>query len=332
MKSLLIAWVCLMTPIAGFAQDRLTYASAMELGRKYTTALYANDTATLWPNLTTRMQQELKDEASLAAFNDKARRQLGKEAKMIKEVVLPNQDYLIYTRLTEFDKVQSRIVVQFTFDQQGEIAGFFVTAEQNAAETKFRDYKDKTVFALPVTGAWTVYQGGRTVFDNYHAASIDQRFAYDLMVIRDQRQYANKGWELKDFFSYNLPILAPAAGKVVSAVDEYDDNPPLHPSPDNPPEGNNIVIDHGNSEFSVLAHLKHGSVKVKAGDTVTAGQLIGFCGNSGNSPIPHLHYHLQNTPTIFKAEGLPIQFHDYLSNGKPVAVGEPSRGEVLEKK
>ncbi len=332
MRSLLIAGLCLGTSIAGFAQNTLSYAKAKELGRKYTSALYANDTAILWPNMTARMQESLKDQASLAAFDDKAKQQLGREIKLIKEVVLPNQDYIIYTRLTEFDKVQPRIVVQFTFDQNAKIAGFFVTAEQNAAESKFLDYKDKTAFTLPVTGAWTVYQGGRTVFDNYHAASIDQRFAYDLMVIRDQRQYSNKGWELSDFFSFNQPVLAPAAGKVASAVDEYDDNAPLHPSRENPPEGNNIVIDHGNGEFSMLAHLKRGSVKVKAGDKVTAGQLIAFCGNSGNSPIPHLHYHVQNSATWMKGEGLPIQVHEYLSNGKPVEVGEPSRGEVLEKK
>lgn len=332
MRSSFIAALCLITCVAVSAQDKLTYARAQELGRKYTAALYANNTAVLWPDMTSQMQAALKDQASLAAFNDKARQQLGKEVKLIEEVVLPNQDYLIYTRLTEFDKVQPRIVVQFTFDQQGKIAGFFVTAEQNAAASQFLDYKDKTVFSLPVTGPWTVYQGGRTVFDNYHAASIDQRFAYDLMVIRDQRQYSNKGWQLTDFYSYNQPILAPAAGKVVSVIDAYDDNPPYHPTPDNPAEGNNIVIDHGNGEFSMLAHLKHGSIKVRAGDSVTAGQLIAFCGNSGNSPIPHLHYHVQNSATWMKGEGLPIQFHDYLSNGKPVAVGEPSRGEVLEKK
>src|SRR5207244_11943051 len=171
-----------------------------------------------------------------------------------------------------------------------------------------------------------------TVFDNYHAQSIDQRFAYDLMVIKNAHQYANKGEDLSDYYSFGLPVLAPGAGKIVAAVDQYDDNLPLKPSKDAPAHGNTIVIDHGNGEFSLLAHLKRGSIKVKPGDKVTHGQQIAQCGNSGNSPIPHLHYHLQTTPVWFKGEGLPIQFHDYISNGKPVTVGEPSRGEVLQRK
>ena len=304
----------------------------MDLGRKYTAALYANDTASLWPVMTDRMKDSLKDEASLKEFNERARNQLGKEVRMIKEVALPSGEYLIYTRLAEFDKVLPHIVVQFTFDAKSQIAGFFVTAEQNAAATQYLNYKDKTSLTLPVSGAWTVYQGGRTVFDNYHAQSIDQRFAYDLLVIKNDRQYDNKGWELKDYYSYGLPVLAPAAGKVIVAIDEYEDNAPLKPNKDAPAHGNAIVIDHGNNEFSMLAHLQHGSVKVKTGDKVTAGQQLALCGNSGNSPIPHLHYHLQNSSVWFKGEGLPIQFHDYVSNGKPVTVGEPARGEVLQKK
>jgi murein DD-endopeptidase MepM/ murein hydrolase activator NlpD len=332
MRRLLLAGACVVAAVSASAQS-LTPAKALELGRKYTAALYANDAAALWAPMTDRMKESMKDQATLAEFNDRARQQLGKEVKVIKEVVLPNQEYLIYTRLTEFDKVQPRIVVQFTFDPAGKIAGFFVSPEQNPAESKYLDYADKTVLKLPVTGEWTVYQGGRTVFDNYHAASPDQRFAYDLMVIKDGvHQYANKGWELTDFYSFGLPVLTPAAGKIVLAVDEFEDNTPMKPSLENPREGNTVVIDHGNGEFSMLAHLKRGSVKVKVGDKVTAGQQIGQCGNSGNSPIPHLHYHLQTTGVWFKGEGLPIQFHDYVSNGKPVAIGEPSRGEVLQPK
>jgi hypothetical protein len=239
---------------------------------------------------------------------------------------------LIYTRLSKFDQVPFNIIVQFTFDSTGKVAGFFVTRDASPAGSQFLEYKDKTVFTLPVTGKWTVYQGGRTVFDNYHAATKDQRFAYDLLVIKDESMFAGKGEDLSDYYSFGLPVLSPANGKVTAAIDEYDDNQPLSPSKDAPAYGNAIVIDHGKGEFSMLAHLKRGSIKVKVGDTVTAGQRIAECGNSGNSPLPHLHYHLQTTGEWFKGEGLPIQFHDYSSNGKPVAVGEPLRGEVLQRK
>jgi murein DD-endopeptidase MepM/ murein hydrolase activator NlpD len=93
-----------------------------------------------------------------------------------------------------------------------------------------------------------------------------------------------------------------------------------------------VIIDHGNSEYSVLAHLKLGSVRVKVGQKVMPGTMIGRCGNSGNSPVPHLHIHLQNTPVIFGGEGLPMQFQDYVADKKPVSTGEPERGQIIRNK
>jgi len=84
-----------------------------------------------------------------------------------------------------------------------------------------------------------------------------------------------------------------------------------------------IVIDHGNGEFSILAHLKRGSIAVKAGDTVEIGQFLGLCGNSGHAAQAHLHYHLQNSPVIFAGEGLPIQFQSYVADGREIEKGAP---------
>jgi hypothetical protein len=328
----LVLLTCILLPMTTFATEKsaLTTAEAMDLGRKYTAALDANDIALLWSAMSTQMKASMGSEAKLSEFNLRARAQLGKETRVFNERVMPNLQYLMYTRLAAYDAVPVKIVVTFTFTANHEIAGFFVTPEKDPAKSKYLDYKDKTAFALPFSGEWTVYQGGRSVYDNYHAASPDQRFAYDLMIIRDGHQYSGEGSKLEDFYSFALPILAPGAGTVVAAVDKYDDNPVSKSNKDAAPQGNTIVIDHGNGEFSMLAHLKHGSLKVKVGDKVKAGQEIALCGNSGNSPIPHLHYHLQTTAEWFKGNGLPIQFKNYVSDGKPVASGEPVRGEVVK--
>jgi len=89
------------------------------------------------------------------------------------------------------------------------------------------------------------------------------------------------------------------------------------------------VIDHGNGEYSLLAHFRNGTVVPKVGDKVKRGMIVGRCGNSGNSSEPHLHYHLQNGPHFGAAEGLPAQFSDYVADGKKTARGEPTRGQKI---
>jgi murein DD-endopeptidase MepM/ murein hydrolase activator NlpD len=69
---------------------------------------------------------------------------------------------------------------------------------------------------------------------------------------------------------------------------------------------------------------------VKEGQSVTSGQVVGRCGNSGNSSEPHLHYQLQNGPKFGDADGVPAQLHDYVADGKPVTSGEPVRGQTIE--
>jgi murein DD-endopeptidase MepM/ murein hydrolase activator NlpD len=122
----------------------------------------------------------------------------------------------------------------------------------------------------------------------------------------------------EDFYTFGIEVIAPADGKITFARNDVPDNKkpgeidsnvfmkmsdPIRAFP-----GNNVIIDHGNGEFSFLAHLKMGSVRIKTGDTVKAGQVIGLLGNSGNSDGPHLHYHLMAGPTVFKNDGLPSKF------------------------
>jgi murein DD-endopeptidase MepM/ murein hydrolase activator NlpD len=74
--------------------------------------------------------------------------------------------------------------------------------------------------------------------------------------------------------------------------------------------GNCVIIDHGNSEYSVLMHLQSGSVTVKPGDDVVTGRVIGRLGNSGDAFGPHLHYQLQSGPRLFQDQSLPFRFQN----------------------
>ena len=168
-----------------------------------------------------------------------------------------------------------------TVDADGRVIGFLVRPDPSTeAPSTFLDYQTKAAARLPFDGTWTVAWGGRTVRQNYHAAYPDQRFAYDILIERDGRTHTGDGSRLADFYCYGQPILAPAAGKVVEAVNDLPDNVPGHMDPAHA-AGNHVVLDLGGGEYAFLCHLKPGSLKVRAGDAVVAGQLIGMCGNSG---------------------------------------------------
>ena len=71
--------------------------------------------------------------------------------------------------------------------------------------------------------------------------------------------------------------------------------------------GNFVVLQHRANEYSAYFHLKPG-LAVRQGMSVRAGQPIGYCGNSGNSREPHLHWQLQDGPDPLRANGLPARF------------------------
>ncbi len=53
----------------------------------------------------------------------------------------------------------------------------------------------------------------------------------------------------------------------------------------------------------MYAHLQPGSLRVKFGDKVKAGQVLGLVGNTGNSSEPHLHFQLMNANSPLGSEG-----------------------------
>jgi Peptidase family M23 len=59
---------------------------------------------------------------------------------------------------------------------------------------------------------------------------------------------------------------------------------------DTRPNDNHVVIAHANRQETVYGHLKRGSISVRVGERVLAGQQIGLTGSSGNSSGPHLHF------------------------------------------
>jgi hypothetical protein len=224
------------------------------------------------------------------------------------------------------------VQITWAFDQAGAIAGFSVRPQAgdrpSEHPSRYTDYQTKTRLRLPFDGEWTVINGGRTLATNPHARLRSQRFALDLVELRDGTSSNGAGQGLADYYIWGAAVLAPAGGEVVSALDQLPDNPIGTTDAQNP-AGNHVVIDHGSGEYSFLAHLQQGSLAVKKGDRVVAGQKLGLVGNSGNTSEPHLHYHLQDGPAFPEAESMPASFDSYLANGVAVEHGEPQKGERI---
>lgn len=79
---------------------------------------------------------------------------------------------------------------------------------------------------------------------------------------------------------------------------------------------------------AVLAHLRRGSPVVQAGERVRAGQVLGQCGNSGNSSDPHVHFQLMDGPDITTAKGVPFTWR-YLDEEGAVRTGVPANEELF---
>jgi hypothetical protein len=57
--------------------------------------------------------------------------------------------------------------------------------------------------------------------------------------------------------------------------------------------GNGVALDHGGGWTTQYCHLRQGSVRVRKGEHVAAGQPFGLVGMSGLSEYPHLHFALR---------------------------------------
>lgn len=149
-----------------------------------------------------------------------------------------------------------------------------------------------------------------------------QMFAYDLAVcapnangVWDRTKSGTPGNQNDDYRVWGKPIYAMAAGTVVQFLDTMQDNTtaPNFPVPTvDPVEGNHFYIQHGD-DLALYAHFQAGSMNADLltnGATVTEGQFLGLCGNTGNSSEPHLHLQITRGSVPWDDVGLPLTFRD----------------------
>jgi hypothetical protein len=144
-------------------------------------------------------------------------------------------------------------------------------------------------FPLPVKGVWSVLVD-RT---KHHRANAFTAFAMDLLIRKKGKHYSDDHKQNSDHYAWAQPVYAQADGVVQRANNQYDDMPAG--TRGSVRKANNVVIDYGAGILALYTHLQKGSVSVKAGDRVTAGQEIARIGNSGYSGHPHLHFAMMDS-------------------------------------
>ncbi|HWE27050.1 MAG TPA: M23 family metallopeptidase [Polyangia bacterium] len=215
-------------------------------------------------------------------------------------------------------------------DSDGRVAGLWIR-DRPAQPTNYEThYETKAALRPPFRGTWTAMNANRDA-SNPHFTNANQQYAVDWLIVAggNGKSFRTDGKRNDDYYAYGQDALAPAAGVVVTVIDGVPENP--HPGDGEGDRynvtGNQIVLDLGGGEWALFAHLIPGSMRVHAGDRVTAGQPLAKIGNSGHSTEPHLHFQLMDAPRLTDAHALPAKFARATVNGKVVTRAWPVTGD-----
>ena len=213
--------------------------------------------------------------------------------------------------------------------------------------------------ALPFAGRWLVQNSPARRVPSHGTNLFGERYAIDFVGVDHGRRTADRhDWRTalateppERFVGFGRPILAPAAGTVVTVHDGEVDHAARRSQlalvpymlgqrgrlrdGANAIAGNHLVVALPDGNFVALVHLRRGSLRVAVGDTVHVGQQLALCGNSGNSTQPHLHLQVMDHENLEIARGVPIEFLSFrewrrgATTPDERAVGVPVEGAVV---
>lgn len=312
------ATLCLLVA-ASFAQaDRHT-----DVAEKLIAAINADEIAAIEQMFDPQMKLVLPQEKAAEFFRGvvQARGKIQRAEKTTRQ-----------GQVAKFDLIceRGKWDLTLTLDREGKISGLYIATPQPRVAAPERN---DIAMQLPFREKWYVFWGGSTEAENYHVNTPNQRRALDLIIRDDQnRSHRGNGKKNADYYCYGKEILAAADGEVITVIDGVPDSSPQSLNPYSA-VGNCIILKHHDRLYSVYAHLQPGTPKVRVGDRVTQGAVLGLCGNSGNSSEPHLHFHLQHQPALQDGLGIAPHFSgvEVIRDGKARSEDDysPIRGDFV---
>jgi murein DD-endopeptidase MepM/ murein hydrolase activator NlpD len=161
----------------------------------------------------------------------------------------------------------------------------------------------------------------RVPFAIQGSVHVPGRFAIDwIKVDKEGKYFYGDGTKVVDWYGYGAEVLAVADSVVAATRDYLAESATVLKNPDRTEpgraSGNYIALDLGAGRYAFYEHLKPGSVRVKVGDHVERGRVIGLLGYTGKSTGPHLHFHVSDNNSPLDAEGLPYGLRQFKVLGR----------------
>jgi murein DD-endopeptidase MepM/ murein hydrolase activator NlpD len=237
--------------------------------------------------------------------------------------------------------MMANVFLHVTFDEAGEVPDRLVHRLSLQAEAAPPDQQQTTEEVGPteVERRNAVVVGPPLKGSNYLAAdsccdsalhrqatlpingriTLAQRYAVDYEQLDAENRVYSGEKEVDSYTIYGQEAIAVADGTVVKVVDGVPEQEPgVFPEGISPDEadGNSVILDIGGGNYALYGHFQPGSVRVKEGDRVRRGDVLGLVGSSGNSLAPHLHFHVMDGPLPLASNGLPYVVDSFTVTGR----------------
>ncbi|URD62041.1 M23 family metallopeptidase [Sphingomonas sp. KRR8] len=254
-------------------------------------------------------------------------------------------------------KPKSTNIIYNPFSFAGDVVGKTLTFEvllagkrvPQSVSTVPARCRNSYVLKFPIAGRALIYDGYDQLSHHRRGAYDDdwskqmgirdnfQRFGLDIVVVDETgRYFSGDGSRMDQWFGWGKPVRAAASGEVVAVHDGQPDNVVIgtvdhwldRPSRSNPMSsyGNYVLLRHAPREFTLVGHLKNGSVVVRPGEFIHTGQRLGAMGNSGASGGVHTHFERRSAFGLAGVTTKPAYFTELTQVGRapakyPVVVG-----------
>lgn len=203
------------------------------------------------------------------------------------------------------------------------------TVEQNVAATDVTTAAP-IVLGPPLKGDQWV--AAASCCDSYHrnavlpingARHLAQRYAIDWIRLTPDDRLASGDPKLNASYpQFGVEAIAAADAKVAHVTDGMPEGTPGSFAPGvtaTNADGNAVILDLGGGRFALYAHLQPGSIRVREGDAVKRGDVLGLVGNTGNSDAPHLHFHVMDGPSPLASNGVPYGIDTFTVTGRAIS-------------